>query len=272
LVVRGGRLVDGRGTPAVRADIGVNGDRIVAIGDLAAASATTVIDATDRVVSPGFIDVQGQSGTTLLIDGNAESHLRQGITSEIIGEGDSPAFWSAKTAGSDALARAGQSVDWTGFDGYFTRLTTAGTTVNLGTLVPATLVRSEVIGLEDRAPTPEELARMEQMVERAMQQGAFGLSSALIYMPGSFASTDELVALARVARRHRGVYVSHIRGESFNLFNALDEALRIGREADLPVVVFNLKVGARAKWGRMPEVLAKMSAAMATGPKVSATM
>jgi N-acyl-D-aspartate/D-glutamate deacylase len=163
-------------------------------------------------------------------------------------------------------------VDWTGFDGYFTRLTTAGTTVNLGTLVPATLVRSEVIGLEDRAPTPEELARMEQMVERAMQQGAFGLSSALIYMPGSFARTDELVALARVAGRHRGVYVSHIRGESFNLFNALDEALRIGREADLPVVVFHLKVGARANWGRMPEVLAKMSAAMATGQKVSATM
>lgn len=272
LVVRGGQIVDGRGTPAVRADIGVNGDRIVAIGDLSAASATTVIDATSRVVSPGFIDVQGQSGTTLLIDGNAESHLRQGITSEIIGEGDSPAFWSARTANSDALARVGQSVDWTGFDEYFTRLTTAGTAVNLGTLVPATLVRSEVIGLENRAPTPEELARMEQMVARAMEQGAFGLSSALIYMPGSFASTDELVALARVAGRHRGIYVSHIRGESFNLFNALDEALRIGRDGELPVVVFHLKVGARANWGRMPEVLAKMSAAAAAGQKVSATM
>ncbi len=272
VIVRGGQLIDGRGAPRFRADVGVSGDRIVALGDLSAATAPTVIDATGRVVSPGFIDVQGQSGTTLLIDGNGESHLRQGITSEIIGEGDSPAFWSAKTASPEALTRAGKAVDWTTFDEYFSRLTTGGTAINLGTLIPATLVRSEVVGLANRAPTPDELARMEQMVGRAMDDGAFGLSSALIYMPGSFATTDELIALARVAGKKRGLYVTHIRGESFNLFNALDEALRIGKDGDLPVVIFHLKVGARANWGRMGEALRKLSAAAASGQKVSATM
>ena len=272
VIVRGGQLIDGRGSPRFRADVGVSGDRIVALGDLSAATAPTVIDATGRVVSPGFIDVQGQSGTTLLIDGNGESHLRQGITSEIIGEGDSPAFWSAKTASPEALTRAGLSVDWTSFDEYFTRLTTRGIAINLGTLIPATLVRSEVIGLDNRAPTPDELARMEQMVARAMDDGAFGLASALIYMPGSFATTDELIALAKVAGKKRGLYVTHIRGESFNLFNALDEALRIGKDGDLPVVIFHLKVGARANWGRMGEALRKLSAAAASGQKVSATM
>jgi N-acyl-D-amino-acid deacylase len=274
LVVRGGQVLDGLGTPARRADVGVSGDRIVAVGDLSSATAATVIDAANRVVSPGFIDVQGQSGTTLLIDGRGESHVRQGITSEIVGEGDSPAFWTAKTAAgsSEALARAGQRVDWTGYDGYFRRLTAGGVTLNLGTLVPATLVRSEVIGLDNRAPTAEELGRMTAMVEQAMQDGAFGLSSALIYMPGSFATTDELIALATAAGRHRGIYVTHIRGESFNLFNALDEALRIGRDGGLPVVVFHLKVAARANWGRMHEALAKLSGAAAAGQKVSATM
>ena len=272
VIVRGGQLIDGRGSPRFRADVGVSGDRIVALGDLSAATAPTVIDATGRVVSPGFIDVQGQSGTTLLIDGNGESHLRQGITSEIIGEGDSPAFWSAKTANPEALTRAGLSMDWTSFDEYFTRLTTRGLAINLGTLIPATIVRSEVIGLDNRAPTPDELARMEQMVARAMDDGAFGLASALIYMPGSFATTDELIALAKVAGKKRGLYVTHIRGESFNLFNALDEALRIGKDGDLPVVIFHLKVGARANWGRMGEALRKLSAAAASGQKVSATM
>ena len=272
VLVRGGQVLDGRGTPARRADIGVNGDRIVALGDLSAATGATVIDAGGRIVSPGFIDVQGQSGTSLLVDGGGESHLRQGITSEIIGEGDSPAFWSAKTAGGEALARVGQAVDWTTYDEYFARLVKGGTTVNVGTLVPATLVRSEVIGLDNRPPTPEELGRMTAMVERAMEDGAFGLSSALIYMPGSFAATEELVALAKAAGAHRGIYVTHIRGESFNLFNALDEALRIGRDGGLPVVIFHLKVGAKANWGRMGEAVKTLADAAAGGQRVSATM
>jgi N-acyl-D-aspartate/D-glutamate deacylase len=265
-------VIDGSGQPARQADVGISGDRIVSIGDLSAARAGRVIDATGLVVAPGFIDVQGQSGTTLLADGNGESHLRQGITSEIIGEGGSPAFWTADMADSEALAPFGVVFDWTGFKGYFERLRQRGIAINLGTFVPATTVRRAIVGLDNRAPTADELQRMEAMVDQAMRDGAFGLSSALIYVPGSFAKTDELVALAKVASKHKGIYISHIRGESFNLFNAIDEAIGIGREASLPVVIFHLKVAAKANWGRMSEALAKIDAANAAGTVVSATM
>ena len=273
VIVRGGEVIDGSGQPARRADVGVVGDRITAIGDLGSADAGRVIDATGLVVAPGFIDVQGQSGTTLLADGNAESHIRQGITSEIIGEGGSPAFWTAADpADAESLAPFGITVDWTGFAGYFDRLRQSGTTVNVGTFVPATTVRRTIIGMDNRPPTAAELTRMEAMVDQAMRDGAFGLSSALIYVPGSFAKTDELVALAKVAAKHKGIYITHIRGESFNLFNALDEAIAIGREAGLPVVIFHLKVGAKANWGRMQEAVAKIEQANASGGRVTATM
>ena len=272
VIIRGGDVLGGDGGPSRREDVGIRGDRIVAMGDLSAAQGGRVIDATGLAVAPGFIDVQGQSGTTLLTDGNGESHLRQGITTEIIGEGGSPAFWTKETADVDALRVFDVAYDWTGFGGYFERLRQRGTTINVGTFVPATTVRREVIGLDNRAPTPAELARMEAMVDQAMQDGAFGLSSALIYVPGTFAQTSELVALARVAAKHNGIYITHIRGESFNLFNALDEAIAIGREAALPVVVFHLKVAAKANWGRMNEALAKLEQANATGVRVTATM
>ena len=272
LIVRGGDVVDGTGQAPRRADVGIAGDRIAAIGDLSGQQAGAVIDATGLVVAPGFIDVQGQSGTTLLADGNAESHIRQGITSEIIGEGGSPAFWTPDTTDAESLAPFGITVDWTGFAGYFDRLRQSGTTVNIGTLVPATQVRRNIIGMDNRAPTADELSRMEAMVDQAMRDGAFGLSSALIYVPGSFATTSELVALAKVAAKHKGIYITHIRGESFNLFNALDEAIAIGRDAGLPVVIFHLKVGAKANWGRMGEAVAKIQNANAAGGRVTATM
>jgi len=216
--------------------------------------------------------VQGQSGTTLLADGNGESHLRQGITSEIIGEGGSPAFWTPGADDADGLAPYGLTFDWKGFGGYFEKLRSRGTTINLGTFVPATAVRRTVIGLDNRAPTPDELARMEGIVDQGMKDGAFGLSSALIYVPGTFAKTDELVALAKVAARHKGIYISHVRGESFNLFNAIDEAIGIGRDAQLPVVIYHLKVGAKANWGRMGEAVSAINRANAAGVRVSATM
>ncbi len=272
IIVRGGEVVDGNREPARRADVGIVGDRITAIGDLSTAPAGRVIDATGLVVAPGFIDVQGQSGTTLLADGNAESHIRQGITSEIIGEGSSPAFWTPDTTDSEALAPFNITVDWTGFTGYFEQLRQVGTTVNVGTFVPATQVRRNIIGMDNRPPTAEELSRMEAMVDQAMRDGAFGLSSALIYVPGSFAQTGELVALAKVAAKHKGIYITHIRGESFNLFNALDEAIAIERDAGLPVVIYHLKVGAKANWGRMGEAVDKISKANTAGGRVTATM
>lgn len=272
LVVRGGQVLDGSGAPAQRVDVGVVGDRITEIGNLANVPAGRVIDASGLVVAPGFIDVQGQSGTSLLVDGNGEGHLRQGITSEIIGEGGSPAFWVKGADDADSLVPFGLTFDWTGFNGYFDRLRREGTTINVGTFVPATAVRRAIIGMDNRPPTADELTRMEAMVDQGMRDGAFGLSSALIYVPGSFATTDELLALAKVASKHNGIYISHIRGESFNLFNAIDEAISIGRDARLPVVIYHLKVGAKANWGRMKEALAAIDRANNAGVKVSATM
>jgi N-acyl-D-aspartate/D-glutamate deacylase len=272
LLLVGGQVIDGTGSPPQRADVAVFGDRIVEVGQLAGRPAGRTIDVTGLTVAPGFIDVQGQSGTTLLADGRGESHLRQGITSEIIGEGSSPAFWSSQTAEPETLAPLGVSFDWSGFGQYGDRLRQRGIAINLGTLVPASQVRREVIGLDNRPASPDELARMEALVDKAMQDGAFGLSSALIYVPGSFASTEELIALAKAAARHKGIYVSHVRGESFRLFEALDEAVRIGREASLPVVVFHLKVAARKNWGRMNEAIARLEEAQKSGVNVSATM
>src|SRR6478735_60307 len=272
LIVRGGRVVDGAGQPPTLADVGIVGDRIARIGDLTTVTSGRTIDASGLIVSPGFIDVQGQSGTTLLADGNGEGHLRQGITTEIIGEAGSPAFWIQGTADSDALKPYGISFDWTGFTGYFDRLRQRGTTINLGTFVPATTVRRNIIGMDNRAPTADELSRMEAMVDQGMRDGAFGLSSALIYVPGTFAKTDELLALAKVAARYKGIYISHIRGESFNLFNAIDEAIGIGRAAGLPVVIYHLKVGAKANWGKMKDAIDKIQKANASGLRVSATM
>jgi N-acyl-D-aspartate/D-glutamate deacylase len=272
LLVRGGMVLDGTGAAARRADVGVTGDRIVAVGDLSSRTAGRVIDAANLIVAPGFIDVQGQSGTTLVADGNGESHLRQGITTEIIGEGGSPAFWKAADGEGESLRPFGISADWTGMAGYFERLRQRGIALNLGTLAPATVVRREVIGLDNREPTAEELSRMTAMVDQAMRDGAFGLSSALIYVPGSFAKTAELVALARVAAGHGGIYISHVRGESFNLLRALDEAIAIAREAKIPTVIFHLKVAAKANWGRMNEAIERLVKANLEGLNMSATM
>ena len=272
LIVSGGEVIDGTGRAPQRVDVGVVGDRITAVGDLSRESAGRTIDARGLMVAPGFIDVQGQSGTTLLVDGNGEGHLRQAVTTEIIGEGSSPAFWTKGTEDAESLMPFGLTFDWTGFAGYFDRLRRQGTTINLGTFVPATAVRRAIIGMDNRPPTAEELSRMEAIVDQGMRDGAFGLSSALIYVPGSFAKTDELVALATVAARHKGIYISHIRGESFNLFTAIDEAIGIGRDAKLPVVIFHLKVGAKANWGRMKDALAAIDRANAAGIRVSATM
>lgn len=271
LVIRGGDVFDGSGQPPRVTDVGIKGDRITAVGDLADRSAGQIIDASGKAVTPGFIDTQGQSGSTLLVDGNGESHIRQGITSEVIGEGSSPAFWTAQTADVETLQRFGLSFDWNSFDGYFQTLEHRGTSINVGTLVPATMARREVVGLDNRAATAEELRRMEEFVERGMRAGAFGLSSALIYPPGSFASTEELVTLARVAGRHGGIYVSHVRGESFRLPEAVTEAIEIGEQAGLPVVIYHLKVAARKHWGTMPRIGEMIYAAMKRGINVSAT-
>ena len=266
LVIKNGEVIDGTGSPARRADVAVVRDRIVAIGNVYDPARRT-IDATGRIVAPGFIDVQGQSGTSLLVDGNGESHIRQGITTEIIGEGSTPGLFDANAI---ATIKARRGVEWSGLDGYLRTLETRGTSINLGSFAPIAQIREQVLGMENREPTPEELRREEDIMERAMQQGAFGFATALIYPPSSYTNTNELVAIARVASKYGGVYISHVRGESFRVKEAIGEAIEIGREAKLPVVVYHLKIGAKANWGKMDEIRAEIDDARKSGVDVSA--
>ena len=275
LVVRGGEILDGTGAPARRADVGVRGDRIVAIGDLSDRRAARVIDARGLVVAPGFIDVQGQSGVTLLVDGRGESHVRQGITTEIIGEGGTPALWTPTILRRDpsileSLAPLKVSVDWEGMGGYFGRLAKQGISVNLGTFASADMIRAEVVGYDDRDPTPGELATMVANLDDAMKNGAFGLATALIYPPMSFMKTDEIVALAKVVAKRGGIYISHVRGESAAVMTAVREAIAIGERANVPVVLYHLKVAGRPQWGTIGKVLALIDEARARGVRVSA--
>jgi len=274
VLLKGGRVIDGTGDPWFTADLGIRGDRIAAIGKLDPSRARRVIDASGLVVAPGFIDMLGQSETALLIDNRSLSKLSQGITSEITGEGQSIAPQDQQTLLPLApfLEHYRLKVDWTDLDGYFQRLVHDGTPINLGTYVGAAQVREAVLGDVDRAPSPDDLDRMQAMVEQAMQQGAMGLSTALIYPPGQYARTDELVALARVAARYGGIYATHMRSEGQGETAALDEAFRIGHEAGLPVEIFHLKVSGKSRWGSMTKIVARIDAERAAGLNVAADM
>jgi N-acyl-D-amino-acid deacylase len=274
ILIRNGRIVDGSGNPWYAGDVGIRGNRIVAIGSLADAHAKRVIDAKGMAVAPGFIDMLGQSETSLLIDSRSLSKLSQGITTEITGEGGSIAPQDDLTLGpmQPFLDHYKLTVDWTDLDGYFRRLEKSGTPINLGTYVGAAQIREAVLGDADRAPTADELEKMKQLVREAMQQGAMGVSTALIYPPGHFAKTPELIALASVAGTYGGIYASHMRSEGATEMAALDEAIRIGREAKLPVEIFHLKVAGKDRWGQMPKVVAKIEAARQSGVDIAADM
>jgi len=274
VLIRHGHILDGTGNPWYAGDIAIQGERIAAIGQIDGAQAKRVIDASGLVVSPGFIDMLGQSEESLLIDHRSQSKLSQGITSEITGEGGSIAPQNELTLAPQKimLDHYHLSVDWHDLAGYFRRLESTGTPINLGTYVGASQVREAVLGDLDRAPTPAELQQMESLVATAMEQGALGVSTALIYPPGHYATTEELIALARVASRYGGLYASHMRSEGQSEMAALDEAIRIGREANLPVEIFHLKVSGQSRWGGMPQVAAKLQAARDSGLDIAASM
>ncbi|MDE3135237.1 MAG: D-aminoacylase [Acidobacteriota bacterium] len=274
VLIENGRIMDGTGNPWYSADIAIRGDRIAAIGKLTGAKAKRVIDARGLVVAPGFIDMLGQSETALLIDNRSQNKLSQGITTEITGEGGSIAPQDALTlAPAQAfLKKYHLTVDWTTLDGYFRRLEKQGTPINIGTYVGAAQVREAVLGDVNRAPTPAELIKMQDLVAQQMKDGALGLSTALIYPPGTFAKTDEIIALAKVASAYGGIYATHMRSEGATEFQALDEAIEIGREANIPVEIFHLKVSGKPRWGEMPKVVAKIDAARASGLDIRADM
>ncbi len=274
VIIRGGHILDGTGNPWYAADIGIRGDKIAAIGKLDNATAKQTIDATGKVVAPGFIDMLGQSEISLLIDNRSLSKISQGITSEITGEGGSIAPQDEKTLApmKPMLDHFHLAVDWTDLNGYFDRLEKSGTPLNLGTYVGAAQVREAVIGDDDRAPTADELKQMEALVAQQMQEGALGVSTALIYPPGHYAKTDELIALAKVASQYGGIYATHMRSEGQTEMQAVDEAFEIGREANLPVEIFHLKVSGKSRWGSMPRLVAKIQAARDSGLNVAASM
>lgn len=272
ILIKNGRVLDGTGSPWYSAEIGIRGDRIVAIGKLSSATGKKTIDAAGKIVAPGFIDTLGQSEMALLIDSRALSKLSQGITTEITGEGGSIAPQNDKTISpmKPVLDHYKLKVDWTTLDGYFRRLEKQGTPLNIGTYVGAAQVREAVIGDDDRAPTPAELDQMKALVEQAMKDGAFGISTALIYPPGHYAKTEELIELAKVSARYGGLYATHMRSEGASEMAAVDEAIRIGREAGLPVEIFHLKVSGKPRWGSMVKIVEKIQAARDSGLDIRA--
>jgi len=275
IIIRNGRVVDGSGRPGFAADIGIRGDRIARISRnfaLKAAKARREIDARGQVVAPGFIDMLGQSEEFLLIDGRAMSKVMQGVTTEITGEGESiaPINDQILKEQEDFNRKYKLTVDWRTFDQYFRRLERQGIGVNLGTFVGATQVREYVIGYDNRPPTAAELAKMKAVVADAMNQGALGLSTSLQYVPARFASTDEIVELARIARQFGGIYITHQRSEA----NAIDESMRevfeIARRANIPAEIWHFKTAYKKNWGRMPEMLGRIAAARRRGLNVTA--
>jgi N-acyl-D-amino-acid deacylase len=272
LLLTGGRVVDGTGAPWFSADVAVRDGKIVAVGKLAGAPARRTLEATGLVVAPGFIDLLGQSEYNVLVDPRAASKITQGITTEVTGEGDSIAPIDDKliAENQDTFKRYGVFPDWRSLDQYFATFSRRGAGINLATFVGSGSVRALVVGRENRKATPEELARMEQVVDQAMKEGALGVSSSLQYIPNIYSSTEELIALARVAARYGGAYFTHQRSESGRIDASLDEVFRIAKEAGIRTQIWHLKTAYKPNFGRMPEILKKIENARARGIDVAA--
>ena len=272
VLVRGGKLVDGTGTPWIYADVGIRDGRIAAVGSLDGAVADRVIDATGKIVSPGFIDMHTHSEFTLLVDGRAQSKIRQGVTTELFGEGSSPGPVEGGVVAStqEAMERRGLgAVDWRTLGEFFAKLEGQGTAVNVASYVSSGQVRVAVKGYEDGAPSPDELERMRALVAEAMEDGAMGLVSSL-EGPHEVTTTEELIELAKVVSGYGGIYATHLRGQAETLFEALDEAIEIGEKGGVPVDVFHIKVAGRPNWGNMPRALEIIESARARGLDVTA--
>jgi dihydroorotase/N-acyl-D-amino-acid deacylase len=272
LVIRNGRIVDGTGSPWYAGDVAIRAGKIAALGRLEGAAAKRTIDARRMVVAPGFIDMLGQSETSILINPHLPSKIYQGITTEVTGEGGSIAPLNDAILKADHVSweHYGIKPDWRTFGEYFARLRRQGMGVNLASYVGATQVRRVVLGDDNRAPTAAELERMQGLVRDAMRDGAVGLSTSLQYAPAPYAKTEELIALAAEAAKFGGIYASHIRDEGDTIIAALDEAFRIGREAKIPVEIWHLKAAGKSNWGRMPEIVAHIQAARDAGLDVGA--
>jgi N-acyl-D-amino-acid deacylase len=274
VLIRGGTVFDGTGAPGRRADVAIVKDRVALIGDLAAARARRVIDARGMAVAPGFINVLSWANESLLHDGRSQSDIRQGVTLEVMGEGDT--MGPLTPAMKDELIKQQgdikYDVTWTSFGEYFETLERRGVSTNVASFVGAATVRKYAVGYDDKRATAAQLAQMQDLVRASMREGALGVGSSLIYAPGSFANTDELVALTAAAHEYGGGYISHIRSEATRFLEAIDELIAIGKRTGAPVTMYHMKPAGKANWGKSKAAIAKLNAARKAGVDVSANI
>jgi N-acyl-D-aspartate/D-glutamate deacylase len=274
VIIRGGTVYDGTGSPGRRADVALRGDRVAAVGDLTGSTAATIVDARGLAVAPGFINMLSWSTESLLVDGRSQGEIRQGVTTQIFGEGSSmgPLNDEMKKRAYQEMGNIKYDITWTTLSEYLRDLERRGVSQNVASFIGATTIREHVIGLEDRKPTPEQLDRMRELVRQEMEAGALGIGSSLIYAPAFYASTEELIELCKVAAKYRGKYISHMRSEGNRLLEAVDELIRISREANIPAEIYHLKAAGQANWPKMDQAIARVEAARRQGMKITADM
>ena len=274
VILRGGTVYDGTGTPGRIADVGIRGDRIAAVGDLAKAQAKTVLDAKGLAVAPGFINMLSWSTDSLIADGRSQGEIRQGVTLEVMGEGNSmgPLTDEMKRRAVEQMGDIRYDITWTTLAEYLAFLEKKGISTNVASYIGAATIREHVVGLEDRAATPAELEKMRALVRQEMQAGALGIGSSLIYAPGTYASTEELIELNKAAAPYGGRYISHLRSEGDRFLEAVDELITIARAAGVPAEIYHLKAAGASNWPKMDQAIAKIEAARKEGLRITADM
>src|SRR5690349_24513579 len=273
VIIRGGTVYDGTGRAPVRADVGIKGDRIAAVGNLSRDTAPAIVDAKGLAVAPGFINMLAHSETSLIVDPRSLSEIKQGVTTQIFGESSmGPLNDAMKRRLREQQGDVKYDIEWTTLAEYLRYLENRGISQNVASFIGAATIREYVIGLEDKPPTPAQLDQMRELVRREMEAGALGITTALIYPPAFFAKTEELIELCKVAAKYKGKYTAHIRSEGAQLIEGVQETMRIGREAGLPAEIYHLKASGTANWPKMDQVISMIEQARRQGVKITADM
>ena len=274
VIIRGGTVYDGTGGPPVKTDLGIKGDRVVRIGDLGSVRSVAVIDASGLAVAPGFINMLSWSNESLIVDPRSMGELKQGVTTQIMGEG-----WSMGPLNDQMKKQAVEDegdlkydIKWTTLAEYLQYLEAKGVSQNVASFIGATTIRTYVLGEVDKAPTPEQMQQMRELVRKEMEAGALGIGTSLIYPPAFYAKTDELIEMCKVAAKYKGKYISHMRSEGNQLIEAVQELMRISREAKIPAEIYHLKAAGKDNWAKMDQVLAMVESARKSGLKITADM
>lgn len=274
VIIRGGTVYDGSGGASVKADVGIKADKVVKIGNLKGAKAVTIVDATGMAVAPGFINMLSWSTESLIVDPRSLGELKQGVTTQIFGEGNSmgPLNDRMKKQMKDDQGDLKYEIEWTTLADYLNYLERRGVSQNVASYIGATTIRQYVLGDDDKQPTAEQIQQMRDLVRKEMEAGALGIGSSLIYAPAFYAKTEELIEMCKVAAQYKGKYISHMRSEGNQLIQAVDELMRIAREAKIPAEIYHLKAAGQINWKKMDQVLAMVESARKSGLKITADM